>query len=61
MVLSKFSKAMLFVSPPCPSAKVLTTLIARWGRLGYTEVVLKVSNDRDEHVDDPTFVIFVGD
>jgi hypothetical protein len=34
MVLSKFSKAMLFVSPPCPSAKVLTTLIARWGRLG---------------------------
>ena len=28
------AKTMLFISPPCPSAKVLTTLIARWGRLG---------------------------
>jgi hypothetical protein len=25
---------VLFVSPPCPSAQVLTTLIAHWGRLG---------------------------
>jgi hypothetical protein len=24
----------LFISPPCPSARLLTTLIARWGRLG---------------------------
>jgi hypothetical protein len=45
---------MLFVSPPCP-------LAARWGRVGWTEVGMKVSIVENVHVDDPTFVFFVGD